>query len=268
MSAFESEDEVRALLAQYVVRPTRLVKDRLATTLLHQGWRFESSLFAVRSLMKQARGNLQFFSESIDLVLMLCTGDLVQIYPHTEFYLRGAALEASKRYCEPEGIGAEICELAIDFAPIVAAALPSIEGESARIASLQFMHCFSSDRNQLSLLVSASSRAPGILERVAASCISSLMTRPIIVERFSGTNESFQLDFEGVRLLLPAALLSNIDVPIMSGAWEIALIRGAMLSGCIETLIALVSYLDDWRQDECNAAIAKSPKRSGDQYLS
>ncbi len=258
MPAFGSIVEIHQLLSRYGSRPTELLKKKLATMLVHQGWRYDTTEIAVEFLIRKARVSAEFLSETIDLILFLCTADLVQIFPNQDFYANESkATRASAKFCEPPEIAEDISKIAIDFAPHVGIVFPKIVGELGRASALQFMHCFLRNRQRLLDCVIASSLSSGQSEKLAAACIISLMQRPVNIARRLSPVQSYMLSHDNVSFEISAADICTIESPVMNGAWEIALIGGAISSGSLDELIGLVSLLDEWRRDDFSVALRK-----------
>lgn len=258
MPAFGSIVEVRQLLVQYSSRPTELVKDKLASMLFHQGWRYEATELAVAFLIPKACANIEFLSESLDLILLFCTGDLVQIYPNQNFYAsQSKATHASAKFCDPPEIAKNISEIAIKFAQHVALVFPEIAGEVGRASALQFMHCFLRNRQKLLECAIASSVSSGYVEQLSAVCILSLMRKPVNIERRLTPTENYILSHDNVLLEMNAEEILAIECPVMNGSWEIALISGAISGGCLDELTDMVSLFDEWRRGDFTVALSK-----------
>lgn len=251
-------DNFEFLLDQYLSAPTERHKELLYDVVVHQGWRFENSVIAAREIITKAECDENFRINSIDLLLSLCTGDLVQLFPHTSFYAKYSPSRAkSMEYCEPREIAEKLCHMAIRFAPEVAVSFATSSSIPGRIASLQFLYCFHPRREVVLSGVKTLFESPNMLENLAAICISSLMGFPVRITKVQNPASMYEISFEFGALVLEGYTLSALDVPIMNWAWEVALIEGATKSGSEGNLLDMVSLLDDWRQDEFMAALQK-----------
>lgn len=247
--AYGTASEVELLLERFVSTGGDDVAAALGSRLVHQGWRFSATLAALEWLAKRCRADESLVGRCIGLMHLLGTGDLASIYPEYDFSsVDSPAVLASAARCEPAEVAIMSSRLCVAFARIVVRVYPSIADCDGRINALQFMCCFIDDRELVRKAVEWSLRSEDPRERLAAMCIMSLIGEVIDVERSAST--AFSVVHAGLRYEVAFNDYAELHVPVMGGAWEIALIAGCALGGNLRLLSELVStQLEDWRND-------------------
>jgi hypothetical protein len=258
LNSYSNDLSIEASLHDFLAKPTPELKDQLLTDLLHQGWRFQTTKLALERILKLARSDVGFLRESIDLILALSCGDLVQIFPAFDFYRPdSAALRLSEKLCSPPRVACEIRDSACSFASVIADSFHDFASSLQRSAALQFLLCFLPDRKRVEEIAARTFELEEVNDKLAATTIKSLLGLRVSVSMIEGSPRSVRFTCEDKHFVLSLRVAREIVLDVMSGAWEIALIPGVARTGDWHGIEEMVRVLDEWRQSDYEVARKK-----------